>query len=74
MSLGNTRRRIFFDDFAKSKHFDPLDVEKWYSVTKREIVKAVSGILFMYDACSKYFIYRVEQIFLNILVDHFSKL
>jgi len=31
------RQRKFFDDFAKSKQFDPLDAEKWYSITRKEI-------------------------------------
>ena len=35
-------RRKFFDNFAKSKQFDPLDVEKWYGVTQTDIRKAVS--------------------------------
>ncbi len=38
-----TNRRNFFDTFASSKNFDPLDPEKWYSVTKSEIRRAVSS-------------------------------
>jgi hypothetical protein len=36
--------RIFFDDFAKLKKFDPLDAVKWHSITRNEIVKAVCRI------------------------------
>jgi hypothetical protein len=36
------KRREFFDNFAKLQNFHPSDVEKWYSVTLREIHKAVS--------------------------------
>jgi hypothetical protein len=35
------RRRRFFDKFAKFKMFDPLDAENWYSITRKEIVRAV---------------------------------
>jgi hypothetical protein len=38
-------RRKFFDEFAKSKNFDPLDAERWYSISGREIIKAVSLII-----------------------------
>jgi len=37
-SLGNQRK--FFDTFATSNHFNPLDAENWYSVAYKEIVKA----------------------------------
>ncbi len=40
MSPSNHRR--FFDSFARSKEFNPLDAEKWYSVTYNEIARAVS--------------------------------
>lgn len=36
------RQRNFFDEFASTNQFDPLDVEKWYYVTHKEIVTAVS--------------------------------
>jgi hypothetical protein len=35
------QHRKFFDDFAKAKGFDPLNAEKWYSVSQKEIIKAV---------------------------------
>jgi hypothetical protein len=34
--------RKFFDEFARSKNFDPLDAEQWYSITKTEIQKMVN--------------------------------
>jgi hypothetical protein len=34
-------RRKFFDEFAKSQNFHPLDAEKWYRVTGQQIKKAV---------------------------------
>jgi hypothetical protein len=33
--------RKFFDDFATSNNFDPLDAEKWYMVTGKEVANAV---------------------------------
>jgi len=43
------KRRKFMDDFAKSKNFDPLDVEKWYSVTMSEIRNnGGSGVLWQH--------------------------
>jgi hypothetical protein len=36
------KRRKFFDEFAKSKNFNPLDAENWYSITKAQILQAVS--------------------------------
>jgi len=43
-------QRSFFDRFARSKHFSPLDTEKWYSVTKKEIIRAGgSGLLKYYN-------------------------
>jgi hypothetical protein len=38
-------RRIFFDEFAKTENFNPLDAKKWYSITQRKIRLAVSRIL-----------------------------
>ena len=35
-------QREFFDVFARSKNFDPLDAEKWYSITRRDVLNAVS--------------------------------
>jgi hypothetical protein len=40
----------FFMELAKSKNFDPFDVEKWYSVTHDDILQAVSDSKFM---CTK---------------------
>jgi len=43
-------RRKFFDEFATSKQFDPLDSGKWYSVTRRDILKAGGrGVLPYYE-------------------------
>jgi hypothetical protein len=39
-------RRKFLDDFAKSKHFNPLDAEKWYSITQKEIYSHVSVVFY----------------------------
>jgi hypothetical protein len=38
------RQRKFFEEFAKSKKFDPLDSEAWYSITRKEIISAVSFV------------------------------
>jgi hypothetical protein len=35
----------FFVRLAKSKNFDPLDAEKWYSITHKDILRAVSSLL-----------------------------
>jgi len=44
------KRRNFFDGFARSKHFNPLDADKWYSVTKKEILRAGgNGLLAYYN-------------------------
>jgi len=43
-------QRKFFDGFARSKNFNPLDAEKWYSVTCKEIVRAGGkGLLHYYN-------------------------
>jgi hypothetical protein len=36
------QQRKFFDEYAVSKQFDPLDAEKWYSISKKDIIRAVS--------------------------------
>jgi hypothetical protein len=36
------KRRKFLDNFAQSKNFDPLDAEKWKSITYQDIRDAVS--------------------------------
>jgi len=41
-------QRIFFDEFARSKKFNPLDAENWYSVTRREIKAAGGSSLLSY--------------------------
>jgi len=35
-----TRQRQFFDEFAKSKLFDPSDINKWHLVTRKDISNA----------------------------------
>jgi hypothetical protein len=48
--LSNAKyQRIFFDNFAKSRKFDPLDTEKWYLITRKEIWDAVSFGLNFYS-------------------------
>jgi len=43
-------RRKFFEEFAKSKQFHPLDAERWYSITKKEVINAGGGgVLEYYD-------------------------
>jgi len=37
-----TNQRKFFDSFARSKKFSPLDAENWYSISKNQI-KAAGG-------------------------------
>jgi hypothetical protein len=32
------KRRKFFDEFARSKKFNPLDADKWYFISKKEIL------------------------------------
>jgi hypothetical protein len=44
------KRREFFDNFAKSKNFNPLDVENWYTMAKKDVVKAVRLFLFKLHA------------------------
>ncbi len=41
------KARKFFDEFAKSKNFNPLDSERWYAVTKKEILRAVSFLIIL---------------------------
>jgi len=44
------KQRKFFDEFARSKNFNPLDSEKWYFVSQQEIHKAGgSGLLNYYE-------------------------
>jgi len=42
------KQRKFFDEFARSKKFNPLDAEKWRSVTHNEIIKAGGSSLLRY--------------------------
>jgi hypothetical protein len=37
-----TKRRRCADEFAKSRNFNPLDPEKWYTVSKEEFSGIVS--------------------------------
>jgi len=41
------KARKFFDGFARSRKFNPLDAEKWYSVTHNEIIRAGGGKLLL---------------------------
>jgi len=45
------RRRKFFDDFAKTRQFNPLHTEKWYFITLQDILQAKGGfrVLKYYD-------------------------
>jgi len=48
--LTSKQGRKFFDAFAKSKNFNPLDAKMWYSVTSEEISRAGRrGLLRFYD-------------------------
>jgi hypothetical protein len=38
-------KRDFLAEFARSKNFDPLNAEKWYSITRKDILQAVSSCL-----------------------------
>jgi len=43
------KQRKFFDEFARSKKFDPLDADKWFSVSHYDIRKAGgSHLLYQY--------------------------
>ncbi len=41
-SGGVWKERNFFEEFAIRSNFNPLDAERWGSVTRMEIEKAVS--------------------------------
>jgi hypothetical protein len=41
------QHRKFFDAFAKSKGFDPLQTEKWYSISRKHI-KAIQVSLLLW--------------------------
>jgi len=41
-------QRKFFDEFANSKNFNPLDAENWYSVNSNEIIRAGGQSLLHY--------------------------
>jgi len=41
------KARNFFDEFARSKNFNPLEDKKWYSVTKKEVIRAGGEELLM---------------------------
>jgi hypothetical protein len=40
------KRRKYTDDFAKSKNFNPLDAEKWYTIKQKDIKKIVRSCYF----------------------------
>jgi len=42
------QQREFFDKFAISKQFDPLDPEKWYSTSYKDIIRAGGGSILTY--------------------------
>jgi len=41
-------QKKFLDTFARSKNFNPLDAENWYSVTHHDIMKAGGSSLLKY--------------------------
>jgi len=41
-------QRNFLDSFARSKKFNPLNAEKWYSVTRDKIIRAGGRALLFY--------------------------
>ena len=45
------QRRLFFDNLARSKNFDPLNVEKWYSVSVKDVLKAVFLFFNAFNFC-----------------------
>jgi hypothetical protein len=44
-SLDPERRRKFTDEFAKSKNFNPLDAEKWYTIKLKDFMGIVSSVI-----------------------------
>jgi hypothetical protein len=40
-----SQQRKFFDRFARTHNFDPLEAEKWYGITQQDILHAVSSLL-----------------------------
>jgi hypothetical protein len=66
-----SKMRKFLDQYAKSKKFNPLDVEEWYSVTKNDIVRSVRVILHfeLLLLCSDEF-YRMEALWSVITTGH----
>jgi hypothetical protein len=50
-----SERRRFFDEFAHSKKFDPLDAEKWYSVTYTQIINSVCYLIWFWRVQLTYF-------------------
>lgn len=41
-------QKQFFDEFAQSHSFDPLLVEKWYSIKRRDIIKSVNILIILF--------------------------
>jgi hypothetical protein len=46
VNIGNWRRK-FFDEFAHDNQFDPLDAEKWYHISKNDVINAVSYFILL---------------------------
>jgi hypothetical protein len=42
----SVNHKLFFDEFAKYKNFDPLDPVKWYSVSQKDITSHVSSFIY----------------------------
>ncbi len=68
-------QRKFCDAFARSKKFNPLDSEKWYSVTRYELSKAVSflwlSVMIIIPPIDHYL--RGEVVYFDITMDHISE-
>jgi hypothetical protein len=47
----------FFFQFAKSKNSDPLDAEKWYSISRKDLLEAVCPFL-LHQYASNLFRYQ----------------
>jgi hypothetical protein len=56
------RERNFFLEFAKSKNFSALNADHWYTVTREEILAAVS-LLFQTTLITLIISFRVEVLF-----------
>jgi hypothetical protein len=58
------QQRILFDQFAKSKGFNPLDVAGWYSTTRKQLESAVCCIpLYLFALISfSHFMQQVSRV------------